>query len=152
MINKLQVEAIEQGTVIDHIPAGQGVKILKFFQLTNKRDRITVGLNLRSGEHGSKDLIKVENTVFTEAQANQLALFAPRATINVIESYQVVKKFKVARPPAIRGVFSCPNSNCISHHEPVQSNFYIRERGEQLKLKCHYCEKSFGRELFAELD
>jgi len=152
MANKLQVEAIEQGTVIDHIPAGQGVKILKFFQLTNKRDRITVGLNLRSGEHACKDLIKVENTIFTEAEANQLALFAPHATINVIENYEVVKKFKVARPAAVAGVFACPNSNCISHQEPVLTNFYIRERGEQLKLKCHYCEKSFGRDLFIELD
>ena len=30
---QLQVEAICNGSVIDHIPAGQGIKILKLFHL-----------------------------------------------------------------------------------------------------------------------
>ncbi len=152
MKKKLQVEAIAHGTVIDHVPAGQGIKILKFFQLSAAQERITVGLNLPSGERQQKDLIKVENTVFDENQANQLALFAPNATINVIEDFEVVRKFHVSTPEQIKGVFACPNSNCISHNEPIDSNFYIRHQQQEIKLKCHYCEKSFDRSLFSELD
>ena len=92
---QLQVEAIRNGSVIDHIPAGQGIKILKLFHLLDTRERITVGLNLPSAALVAKDLIKVENTLLTEAQANQLALFAPHATVNIIEDFQVVKKHQL---------------------------------------------------------
>ncbi len=152
MKKKLQVEAIAHGTVIDHVPAGQGIKILKFFQLSAAQERITVGLNLPSKDQQRKDLIKVENTVFDENQANQLALFAPNATINVIEDFEVVRKFHVATPEQIKAVFACPNSNCISHNEPVDSHFYVRKHNDSTKLKCHYCEKSFHLSLFPELD
>ena len=57
--NKLQVEAIKRGTVIDHIPAQVGFKLLTLFKLTETDQRITIGLNLPSGEMGRKDLIKI---------------------------------------------------------------------------------------------
>lgn len=151
MKKQLSVEAIAHGTVIDHIPAGQGIKILKFFQLTDQQAPITVGLNLKTNDGSkSKDLIKVENTHFTEEQANQLALFAPQATINVIEDYEVVNKFRVKLPDTVSNVLSCPNSNCITHVEPVSSKFYISQQAET-KLKCYYCEKGFSQLLFPEI-
>lgn len=148
---KLQVEAISHGTVIDHIPAGMGIRILKFFQLTHQQQPITVGLNLRSKQQSQKDIIKVENTVFTVEQANQLALFAQNATINVIDDYQVVEKYHVELPEAVNAVLSCPNSNCISRDEPVNSRFYVKEKLSEIALKCHYCEKTFAQKLFSEL-
>lgn len=148
---KLQVEAIQHGSVIDHIPAQQGVKILNFFKLTQTNEKITIGLNLPTHNGKEKDLIKVENTFISDAQANQLALFAPNATINQIKDFKVVKKFQVQLPDSFIDVFSCPNSNCITHNEPVATRFYVR-KGLNLKLKCHYCEKSFSRSFFKELD
>tara|TARA_R110001583_G_scaffold6618_2_gene33535 strand:- start:7479 stop:7937 length:459 start_codon:yes stop_codon:yes gene_type:complete len=149
--HKLQVEAIQNGSVIDHIPAQQGIKILKFFKLAQANAKITVGLNLNKNNGQRKDLIKVENTFINDEQANQLALFAPDATINLIENFKVVNKFKVQLPEAFVGVLACPNSNCISHNEPVKTKFYVNHR-QDLKLKCHYCEKSFDRSFFNELD
>lgn len=151
MQKKLQVEAIEHGSVIDHIPAQQGVKILKFFKFTQTKEKITIGLNLSTYSGKSKDLIKIENTFFNDQQANQLALFAPNATINQIKDFKVVNKFKVQLPSSFIGVLACPNSNCISHNEPVKSVFYVKQKNT-LKLKCHYCEKSFERATFDELD
>ncbi len=151
MQKKLQVEAIQHGSVIDHIPAQQGVKILKFFKFTQTNEKITIGLNLPTHNGKSKDLIKVENTFISDAQANQLALFAPNATINQIKDFKVVNKFQVQLPSSFIGVLSCPNSNCISHNEPVKTQFYVNNNSE-LKLKCHYCEKSFSRSFFNELD
>jgi len=151
MKKQLKVEAIERGTVIDHISPGQGIKILKFFELSKGSHRITIGLNLPTHSGGHKDLIKIENTVFDRNQANQLALFAPTATINVIENFEVVRKFKVAIPEQIAGVLTCPNSNCISHNEPVDSRFNIKQESVVIKLKCHYCEKSFISGVFKEL-
>jgi len=153
MSEKLQVEAIQQGTVIDHIPAGQGIRILKRLHLESDGKRITVGLNLPSKNFGLKDIIKVEGRMFTEDEAHQLALFAPDGTINVIDDYEVVNKFTMKLPEALEGVFDCPNSNCISLNEPVKSFFYVSSRedkvvgGTQVKMRCKYCEKSFNKEL-----
>jgi aspartate carbamoyltransferase regulatory subunit len=152
MDTKMTVEAIAHGTVIDHIPAGKGVRILRFFQLTEGDERITVGLNLRSKNSQVKDIIKVENTELSTEQANQLALFAPNATVNLIDNYKVVEKYRVTLPKQIHSVLSCPNSNCISHDEPVHSRFYVATKNAQVKLKCHYCEKSFSETFFKELN
>ena len=151
MSNKLQVEAICNGTVIDHIPAGQGVKILDRLHLLNSDARITVGFNLPSKEQGAKDIIKVEGRKFTEQEANELALFAPTATINVIDDYKVVDKFQMSTPETLKGILGCPNSNCITHNEPVESFFYLRQKNKDIQLKCHYCEKSFSKDIVAEL-
>lgn len=151
MANKLQVEAICQGTVIDHIPAGQGLKILDRLHLLDSEVSVTVGFNLPSKLQGRKDIIKVTDRKFSEQEANQLALFAPGATINVIDEYDVVDKFKMAVPDTLRGAFPCPNSNCITHNEPVSTLFYLRKLEADIRIKCHYCEKSFSKDIVAEL-
>ncbi|HEY1843880.1 MAG TPA: aspartate carbamoyltransferase regulatory subunit [Buttiauxella sp.] len=142
--NKLQVEAIKRGTVIDHIPAQVGFKLLTLFQLTETEQRITIGLNLPSREQGRKDLIKIENTFLTDEQVNQLALYAPYATVNRIDEYEVVGKSRPALPERIEKVLVCPNTNCISRSEPVHSSFAVKKRGEDISLKCKYCEKEFA--------
>ncbi|WP_435952059.1 aspartate carbamoyltransferase regulatory subunit [Dryocola sp. BD626] len=142
--NKLQVEAIKRGTVIDHIPAQVGFKLLTLFQLTETEQRITIGLNLPSREQGRKDLIKIENTFLTDEQVNQLALYAPHATVNRIDEYEVVGKSRPNLPERIEKVLICPNTNCISRSEPVYSSFAVKKRGEDISLKCKYCEKEFA--------
>ncbi|ABF14102.1 aspartate carbamoyltransferase regulatory subunit [Candidatus Palibaumannia cicadellinicola] len=143
--HKLQVEAIYCGTVIDHIPAQVGIKLLSWFKLTATDERITIGLNLPSNKQGKKDLIKIENVLLTEEQANQLAIYAPYATVNRIANYNVVCKRTLTLPESIANVFICPNSNCVSRSEPVASGFIIKTRGKQIHLKCKYCEKVFER-------
>jgi len=142
--NKLQVEAIKRGTVIDHIPAQIGFKLLTLFKLTETDQRITIGLNLPSGEMGRKDLIKIENTFLTDEQVNQLSLYAPQATVNRIDEYEVVGKSRPSLPERIENVLVCPNSNCISHAEPVSSSFSVKKRADDIALKCKYCEKEFS--------
>ncbi|MDV7105422.1 aspartate carbamoyltransferase regulatory subunit [Vibrio sp. TH_r3] len=152
MVNKaqLQVEAIKNGSVIDHIPAHVGIKVLKLFQMHKSEQRITMGLNLPSSALGAKDLIKVENVYISEEQANQLALYAPQATVNQIEDYEVIKKLTLSLPDKIEAIFSCPNSNCISHGEPVDSSFNVIKKAEKIQLRCKYCEKVFSREIVTE--
>ena len=125
--NQLQVEAIRHGSVIDHVPAGQGIKILKLFQLIETQERITVGFNLKSGALGKKDLIKIENTCLTEQQANQLALFAPQGHRQHHRRLRGGEEAPTGAAGVHRRVFHCPNSNCISHNEPVESYFRVRE-------------------------
>ncbi|EMN7148413.1 aspartate carbamoyltransferase regulatory subunit [Vibrio vulnificus] len=147
---KLQVEAIKNGTVIDHIPAQVGIKVLKLFDMHNSSQRVTIGLNLPSSALGNKDLLKIENVFINEEQASKLALYAPHATVNQIEDYQVVKKLALELPEFVSDVFECPNTNCITHNEPVASNFRVFEKKGDVRLKCKYCEKFFSREIVTE--
>ncbi len=130
--------------MIDHIPAQIGFKLLSLFRLTETDQRITIGLNLPSGEMGRKDLIKIENTFLTDDQINQLAVYAPHATVNRIDEYEVVGKISPTLPDRIERVLTCPNSNCISRNEPVCSSFAVRKRQDAVQLKCKYCEKEFA--------
>ena len=147
---QLSVEAIENGTVIDHIPAGLALTILRQFKVLHHGSAVTVGFNLPSHSQGSKDIIKIKDVIFSEADANRLALFAPEAIVNLIQDFQVVQKMRLTLPGTISEVFSCPNANCASHSEPVSSRFYVRQQGGKTKLKCHYCEKTFPREFVVE--
>ena len=147
---QLSVEAIETGTVIDHIPAGLGLAILNQFKLLHYGSAVTVGFNLPSKTQGNKDITKIKEVLFDEKSANRLALFAPEATVNLIENFQVVRKLHLKMPDTISEVFRCPNPNCASHGEPVKSRFYVRQHQGQTRLKCHYCEKTFPREVVTE--
>ncbi|SJN57723.1 aspartate carbamoyltransferase regulatory subunit [Vibrio ruber] len=148
--SQLQVEAIKNGTVIDHIPAQIGIKVLKLFDMHHSSQKVTIGLNLPSSALGIKDLLKIENVFINESQANKLALYAPHATVNQIENYKVVKKLALKLPQRVNNVFACPNTNCISHDEPVESSFSIVEKKQDIRLKCKYCEKVFSRDIVTE--
>jgi aspartate carbamoyltransferase regulatory subunit len=148
MRETMAVEAIETGTVIDHIPASQGLNILARIQKRNADARLTVGLNLPSKGSGLKDIIKVEGWLFSEQDAAEMALFAPHATVNIIENYRVVKKFPIGLPDEFVGIFACPNTNCISHTEPVATRFKVKRTVQKIHLKCHFCERSFADKLF----
>ncbi|MBR6027067.1 MAG: aspartate carbamoyltransferase regulatory subunit [Neisseriaceae bacterium] len=139
----MTVEAIKNGTVIDHIPAGQGLNILRHFRLDEAGNRITVGFNLSGSKNKRKDLIKIEDVLFNDEEASRIALFAPEVTVNVIENFKVVKKINPQLPTTIQGIFKCPNNNCASHGEPVEGTFFVKNNDGTTRLKCFYCEKSY---------
>jgi aspartate carbamoyltransferase regulatory subunit len=140
------VSAIKNGTVIDHITAGQALRIINLLALEHSKNTITIGMNLPSKRMGSKDLIKIENRVLTETEANEIVVFAPEATINLIQDFKVTKKVSTHLPKLMRRVFACPNKSCITQAEPIESCFYIKEHKKNILLTCHYCEKEFDRD------
>ena len=141
----LSVSAIREGTVIDHIAAGNGLQIVRLLKLDANGRMVSIGLNLKSQSMGLKDLIKLETIFLSQSQAGQIAIFAPQATVNVIENYKVVKKFRVEMPEAIPALLACPNIRCISNAESVQTLFSVEASPNQVLLRCRFCEKSFSR-------
>lgn len=146
MKETLPVAAIKNGTAIDHITSGQALNIIQLLALTNSKYKVTIGMNLPSKLMGKKDLIKIEQRVLTEAEANEIVVFAPSATINVIENYTVIRKISTHLPHEMRDVFLCPNHACITHTESVATRFFIREFKKEILLGCYYCEKEFNRD------
>lgn len=146
MSDKLSVSAIKNGTVIDHITPGQSLRIVHLLSLDKSKSKVTLGMHLPSKTMGTKDLIKIENRILTEAEANEVVVFAPNATINVIENFEVANKITTRLPPSMQKVFTCPNPVCITQIEPVDSFFYIHAQGRHIHLTCRYCEKSYDRD------
>lgn len=143
---ELKVSAIREGTVIDHIPAGKGLKVIEILHLNRTNGgALLLAVNVSSEKLGRKDIVKVEGRYLSEEEVNKIALIAPNATVNIVRDYRVAEKFKVVIPEEIVGILTCPNPNCVSNHEYVKSRFHVEKR-EPLKLRCHYCERTIGEE------
>ena len=142
----LMVSAIHHGTVIDHIPHGQAIRIIYLLSLLDRQYQMMLGINLKSTRTGKKDLIKIENCFLTEEEVSRIVAFAPSATINLIENFSVIKKMSAGLPPTIRAVFVCPNPACITHAGVIETVFHLSEENHKIHLDCHYCEKTFDRD------
>ncbi len=147
---ELVVSAIENGTVIDHIPAGEVYKVVKILNLDMYEDEVLIGTNLSSKKYGKKGIIKVKNKFFAETEVDKVSLIAPNATLIVIKNYEVVEKRRLEIPETIKQIVKCINPNCITNIEDnIETNFTVVDK-EPLKLQCHYCEKTMSNIRFNE--
>ncbi len=142
---ELIVMAIENGTVIDHIPSAQVFQVIKILNLDKSFNQLLFGTNLDSKKYGKKGIIKVKNLSFDTEDINKIALVAPSATIINIKNYKVVDKFQVNIPDNIVGIVKCINPKCITNFENVTTKFSIINK-EEINLLCHYCEKITKKE------
>ncbi|WP_458405482.1 aspartate carbamoyltransferase regulatory subunit [Methanobrevibacter sp.] len=141
--SELKIKAIENGTVIDHITANKALHILKILDLPNAETiNVTVAMNVSSAEIGRKDILKIENRELDHEELNQVALIAPKATINIIRDYKPIKKDKIVLPETINGIIKCTNSKCITNfeNEPITPKFNVIQSYPPV-VRCHYCEK-----------
>jgi aspartate carbamoyltransferase regulatory subunit len=139
-VKELKVSAIENGTVIDHIPASAVFQVIKMLKLDVFDQMVLFGTNLESKKYGAKGIIKVSNKYFKPEELNKIALVAPHASIIEIKDYQVTRKTIVETPDNITGIVKCFNPNCITNIEVITTRFAMVDK-EEIRLKCHYCEK-----------
>jgi len=137
---KLQVSAIKDGTVIDHIPASSLFKVINILGLDKMDKQITFGTNLESKRLGLKAIIKLADIFFVDKEINKIALVAPEAKLNIIKDYKVVEKKIVEVPDNISGIAKCGNPKCITNHEGITTKFLVVSK-KKVAIKCHYCEK-----------
>jgi len=140
-IKQIKVNAIKNGTVIDHIKAGTGLKVINILKL-KQSDVIMLGINLRSKKIGKKDILKIENRELTHDEVNIIALIAPNATLTIINNYEVTQKQSLMMPKIIKELIVCPNPKCITNLEGIASRFELTEE-KTGTIKCGYCEKKY---------
>ncbi len=138
---ELEVAALENGTVIDHIPSDKLFKVVSLLGIDKQKHGITIGNNLDSKKLGKKGIIKVADTFFEESEINKIAILAPSAKINVIRNYEVTEKHTVSLPKVLRNIIKCGNPKCVTNNEPMGTCFYLIEEDDTLAVKCHYCER-----------
>ena len=141
MVKELIVSAIENGTVIDHLPSNSVFQVIKILNLKNFENEILFGTNLKSKKYGTKGIIKVKDKYFESDDINKIALVAPSATLILIKDYRVIEKSNVEIPEFIDDIVKCFNPNCITNVENVATKFKVVSKDDVI-LQCHYCEKN----------
>ncbi len=137
---ELEVSAIKNGTVIDHIPASVTFKIVQILDLYNHPGAITIGTNLDSISLGKKGIIKIADRYLTDEEIGRLSVVSPDVTLNIIKDYQIVEKKYVKYPKQIIGVVKCSNPKCITNHQPVPTKMEVFDMSQK-SLRCIYCER-----------
>ena len=149
-MREFKVAPIRNGTVIDHITAGQALNVLKILGVNEYNIDSTISVLIRvpskkEGTGGWKDVVKVEDRELDPKTVDKIALIAPRATIVIIRDYSVAEKKRVVLSPSIAGLVRCSNPNCITNkNEPVQPEFDVVSR-EPPSLRCKYCDRTLSK-------
>ena len=134
------VAAIENGTVIDHIPTEKTYAVATLLGLQKLQTPVTIGYNYPSKKLGKKGIIKIEDKFFTDEEISRLSVVAPNVVLNVIRDYEVVEKKKVVTPDTLKGIVRCNNPKCITNNEPMNTIFHVIDKNSGI-IKCHYCDK-----------
>lgn len=137
---ELLVAALENGTVIDHIPSELVFTIASLLELEKLGSSVTIGYNLHSNKLGRKGIIKVADKYFSDEEISRLSIVAPNVILNIIRDFDVVEKKEVIIPDELHGIVRCGNPKCITNNEPMPTYFHVINKEEGI-LKCHYCEK-----------
>src|SRR5574344_217120 len=138
--NEIMVTAIENGTVIDHIPTEKTYEVASLLHLQALTTPVTIGCNYRSKKIGKKGIIKVTDKFFTDEEISRLSVLAPKVVLNIIKDYQVIEKKTVETPDVLKGIIRCNNPKCITNNEPMSTIFRVVNK-QSCTVRCHYCDK-----------
>ena len=136
----LTVNSINYGIVIDHITAGNGIKIFEKLKLGEVDFPVVLLINVSSSKLGRKDIIKIENKI--DVDLTMLGLIDPGITVNIIENNKIVNKMSINIPKEVQGLFKCKNPRCVSNFdEYVSPKFQLARSNGKIHYRCSYCEE-----------
>ena len=136
---QLMVAALENGSVIDHIPTDKLFTIVQLLQLDKFNNEVIIANNLDSKVMNRKGLIKISEKFFTEDEISQLAVVCPKIKLTVIRNFKVVEKREINLPGTLINIVKCANPVCITNNEPMRTYFNIHNATRT--AKCRYCGK-----------
>jgi aspartate carbamoyltransferase regulatory subunit len=142
---ELQIAALQNGTVIDHIPSEHLFNVVSLLGIENLKTPVTIGYNLDSKKMGSKGILKISGKFFEQDEINRISLIAPTVKLNIIRDYEVVEKKLVQLPDELNGIVKCNNPKCITNNEPMKTHFQVIDK-KNVTLKCQYCELKIKKE------
>ncbi|MCZ0717151.1 aspartate carbamoyltransferase regulatory subunit [Aerococcus kribbianus] len=137
----LEITAIGSGIVIDHIKAGQGIKIFRTLKLDQADFAVALITNASSEKMGRKDIIKIEKTI--DLDLDLLGLFGQEITANIIQNEEIIDKKTIQLPQTITSVLTCKNPRCISNHERQVTSRFDRVEEASNQYICHYCDQPY---------
>ena len=134
----MNIDSIKNGYVIDHIKAGNGMKIYNYLKLNELECPVAIIKNVKSNKSGKKDIIKVDDDINLNIDA--LGFIDPDITINVVKDSKIIKKYHPELPEKIVNIVKCKNPRCItSIEQELEQIFELRDK-ENRVYRCKYCE------------
>ena len=139
----LNVGALHEGFVLDHIKAGKAMTIYHDLKLDKLDCTVAIIKNARSNKMGKKDIIKISDAF--EVNFDVLGYIDPEVTVCVIENGSVKSKHKVELPEKIVNIAKCKNPRCItSVEQEIDHVFKLTDREHQV-YRCIYCESKLKK-------
>ena len=134
----MNIDAIQNGIVIDHIAAGCGMKLYRLLGLENLDAPVAMITNVVSGKLGRKDIIKIDSDIAIDFDV--LGFVDPGVTVNIIRDGQLVEKRRIDMPERLTNVIRCKNPRCITSTErAIDHVFKLTDRRNKV-YRCMYCE------------
>ena len=138
----LNVGAIEEGFVLDHIKAGKSMTIYHDLKLDKLDCCVAIIKNARSNKMGKKDIIKIECPV-DMMNLDTLGFIDHNITVNVISGGEIIEKKELKLPKKIVNVIQCRNPRCItSIEQELDQIFLLTDPGNEV-YRCMYCEEKY---------
>lgn len=135
----LEVTGITQGIVIDHITAGNGLKIFNKLRLDKLDTTVVLLMNVTSKVLGRKDIIKIQD--YIDVDIDMIGLIDQNATINIIKDSKIISKTRAEIPKKIKGLFQCKNPRCITTVDDYAVSDFTLVSSDKLLYRCNYCEE-----------
>ena len=134
----MNVDSIQNGVVIDHITAGNGMRLYQLLGLDSLDVSVAIIKNVVSRKMGKKDIIKIDADIPVDFQV--IGYVDPGATLNVIRDGQLISKQTVEMPDRLTGVIRCYNPRCITTTEQELKQIFKLTDREKRVYRCIYCE------------
>lgn len=136
-----RVTAIRNGTVVDHIPSGHAMQVIRILRInTSRATPVSMVMNVPSDKLGRKDVLKIEDRELNQEDLDRLALIAPAASIAIIRNHAVAEKMRVELADDLVNISKCSFSNCITKNarEPLPQRLRVVSH-DPLEVRCYYC-------------
>ena len=138
----LNVGALREGFVLDHIKAGNAMTIYHDLKLDKLDCTVAIIKNARSNKMGKKDIIKVECPI-DNLDLNVLGFIDHNITVNIIKDGEIVEKRELHLPKEIVNVIKCKNPRCITSIEQELDKIFVLADPEKEVYRCKYCEEKY---------
>ena len=139
----INIDSLENGIVIDHITAGQGMRIYDLLELDKLDSCVAIIKNAKSNKYIKKDIIKIDG--ITEIDFDILGFVDNKATVCIIEKGEIKEKKNLKLPEKLVNIIKCKNPRCITSVELSADHIFTLSDEENHKYRCKYCEHEYGR-------
>ncbi len=134
----MNVDSIRDGIVIDHIAAGNAMKLYRLLGLDGLDVPVAMITNVVSAKLGRKDIIKIDADI--PVDINVIGYVDPGATVNIIRNGELAEKKRIGLPETLVNVLKCKNPRCISSCEQELDQVFRLSDREKREYRCVWCE------------
>ncbi|WP_346682538.1 aspartate carbamoyltransferase regulatory subunit [Bifidobacterium pullorum] len=135
----MEVTSIQDGIIIDHVPAGTALKVLQYLKIDPSKTRLALIMNTDSPSYGTKDIIKIENVEGIDLDV--LGLVARQATVDIVRGGRIVEKVQPHLPERVVNVITCVNPRCVTTTERGIDQMFHLAHSQRQEYRCDYCDE-----------